>query len=123
MRKLLLSVLLLGLVVGVIAFTPAKAEAWWGRRYAAGYYSGYSAPSYYYSGYYAPSYVSSAYYNPYASYYYTPGYNTYRYAAYPTTSYYYTPGYASYSYPTTSFYYTPGYAHSYYYSPGVYVYP
>ena len=77
MRSLLASLLLVAVVLGIVAFSPAQADAaWWrNRAYYGSYYPGYSTP--YVSSYYTPSY-SSYYYTPsYSSYYYTPSYSSY----------------------------------------------
>ena len=68
MRSMILSIVLGATTLGVVASTPADAQAQWWRR---GYYSSYYYPGY---GYYYPAY-SSYYYPGYASYY--PGYTGY----------------------------------------------
>jgi hypothetical protein len=62
------------LVLGVLAFSPAPAQA---QVYVSGYYG---TPTYTYS------YYPSTYYYGYPSYYYTPAYSSYYYA--PAYSYY-----------------------------------
>jgi hypothetical protein len=105
MRKLMLTLVVLGASLASVAALPSQANAWWGR-WGAAYYA---YPAYYvYPGAYSYYYSYPAYYTPaYSSFYYTPAYS----------SYYYTPAYSSYY---TPYYYTPAYSSYYYYYPGVY---
>lgn len=99
MRSLVLALVLGGVALGLVALTPAEAQAW-------GWRQGYVT-----SGYYGPAY---SYYTPGYSYY-APGYRSYSYY-YPGYTTYSWPGYRYYAGPT---YYTPSYS-SFYYYPGTY---
>ena len=108
MRSLLLSLVLGGAALGLVAASPSPAQAQWRLRpyYSAYYYPGYSN---YYTN---PSNSSYWYQNPIYSYsYYSP-------PAY-YGSYYYT-SYGSYYYPSYSSYYAPRYYSGYYYGPRYY---
>jgi hypothetical protein len=106
MRKLILTLVLVAVTIGVIGLTPSEAQAQRWRRWGGPYVSSYYYPSYGYSY----SYSTPGYSYGYSA----PGYTSY-YSTMPSYSYgtYYTP---SYSYGT---YYTPGYSYGTYYAPTV----
>src|SRR2546422_5142254 len=94
MRSLILSLVLGAASLGLLAVSPAQAEAQSWRR--------------------ARPYYGRSYYNPGYSYPYSYGYPSYSYGG---PSYY--SGYYGY---TPSYYSWPGYRSYYYYSPGYYGY-